>query len=548
MITLVLDVVCSKLDAKRSSLILILSFVATSLLIPTSFSAADWPTFGHDPQRSGWAFEEHDLSPADVSHLELEWSTQVDNIPLALDALTAPIVASNVVTTQGVKTVVYVAGSSDTFFALDAQTGKIIWSRTFESDVLPKDESFFLCPNAANATPVIDRERNIVYTIAQDGKVYGLDLGSGATKFGPFQLVPAFAKAWSLNFQNNVLYTSTSQGCGGDRSGIYSMDVRNPMHPVTHELLLEQKYGAGMWGRGGPVIGKDGQVIVSTGDGIFDPSKGDYGSSFVAASLRSLQLLNYYTPLNWDMINRDDLDMSSGGYVWFAYKNYNLVAGGGKESVVYLLDADSLGGKDHHTPLFITPPLGNDAKELEEKGLWGAPAVWQDKNGQSWLYVTLWGPISKEAPEFPITNGPTPHGCIMAFRVAISKVSGKPNLEPAWISPDFDFPDPPVIANGVLFALSTGENPRQEKIPNKMHFKSVADWKNNLLTTAERGQGTRPEVLYALDAKTGKMLYQSGDSMKTWVHFSGLAIADGRIFAVDHESRVYCFGLKKEDQ
>src|SRR5579875_3770961 len=97
----------------------------------------------------------------------------------------------------------------------------------------------------------------------------------------------------------------------------------------------------------------------------FNPTVGNYGSSFVAASLRDLHLLDYYTPLNWRLINRDDLDMCSGGYVWFAYKNYNLIAGGGKEAVVYLLNADSLGGKDHHTPLFVTPPLGNDVKALE---------------------------------------------------------------------------------------------------------------------------------------------------------------------------------------
>jgi hypothetical protein len=53
-------------------------------------------------------------------------------------------------------------------------------------------------------------------------------------------------------------------------------------------------------------------------------------------------------------------------------------------------------------------------------------------------------------------------------------------------------------------------------------------------------------VLYALDARTGKELYNSGDSMTSWVHFSGLALADAHIFAVDHDSTVYCFGLKGE--
>src|SRR5439155_4314473 len=69
-----------------------------------------------------------------------------------------------------------------------------------------------------------------------------------------------------------------------------------------------------------------------------------------------------------------------------------------------------------------------------------------------------------------------------------------------------------------------------------------------LLTTEERGSGTRPAVLFALDAKTGKLLYQSGDSMKSWVHFSGLAVAEGHVFTVDYSSRVYCFGLRGEQR
>ncbi len=528
------------------------SVLGTALISIICFStvvrAADWPTFGHDPQRSGWASEETTLTPENVNGLELKWKTQVDNIPLALNALMPPVVAAHVQTSQGIKTLVYAAGSSDTFFALDAQDGKVVWSRTFDSEVLPKDESFYLCPNAVNATPTIDKSRNIVYTIARNGKLYGLDLGSGETKFGPFQFVPAFAKAWSLNFNDEVVYTSTSQGCGGDRSGIYAMDVRDPMHPVSHELLIRRGHGGGMWGRGGPVIGRNRLLYTSAGDGNFDPAVGDYGSTFLAVSLKDLNAVDYYAPRNWEEINKYDLDMPSGGYSWFSFKDYNLVAGGGKESVVYLLDANSLGSQDHHTPLYITPRLGNDQKELEQKGMWGAPSVWTDKQGQLWLYVTLWGPLSKDVPKFPKTNGLVPHGCIMAFRVDLDGGTHKPVLVPAWTSPDFNLPDPPVIANGVLFALSTGENPQQQHVQGLVHYKSVEDWKRNLLTTEERGSGTRPAVLFGLDAKTGKLLYQSGDSMKSWVHFSGLAVAEGHVFTVDYSSRVYCFGLRSEQR
>ncbi len=36
--------------------------------------------------------------------------------------------------------------------------------------------------------------------------------------------------------------------------------------------------------------------------------------------------------------------------------------------------------------------------------------------------------------------------------------------------------------------------------------------------------------------------------MHSWVHFSGLGLADGRVYAVDHDSWVYCFGLKEAAQ
>ncbi len=107
-----------------------------------------------------------------------------------------------------------------------------------------------------------------------------------------------------------------------------------------------------------------------------------------------------------------------------------------------------------------------------------------------------------------------------------------------------NLPDAAVVANGVLFALATGENPRQDHVLGVTHFKSMEDWKHNLLTTNERSAGTHPAVLVALDARTGKLLYQSGDAMKSWVHFTGLAVSGGRVFAVDHESRLYCFGLR----
>lgn len=282
-------------------------------MITAMLVRADWLTFAHDPQRTGWAVEESKFSPETVRNLELKWSVQLDNIPLALNALTAPVVARDVVTPSGIKSVVYVAGSSNHLFAVDAGNGSIIWQRSFPTFANAKAESYFLCPNSVNATPAIDRQRNLVFFLGNDGRVSGADLGTGNIRFGPFQLVPPFSKAWSLNLDGSFLYTTTSQNCGGDRSGIYSMEVNNPLHHVTYEMVVRAGSGAGLWSRGGTAIGENGKLFVNTGDGTLHPETGDYGSSFLAISTPDLNIVDYYSPANWREVNKRDLDLPSGG-------------------------------------------------------------------------------------------------------------------------------------------------------------------------------------------------------------------------------------------
>jgi hypothetical protein len=203
-----------------------------------------------------------------------------------------------------------------------------------------------------------------------------------------------------------------------------------------------------------------------------------------------------------------------------------------------LMDADSLGSKDHRTPLFVTPRLANDQDTFEGAGVWGGLSVWRDDQDESWVYVPVLGPVSKKAPKFPQSDGPNPHGCVMAFKVVLERNPKQPVLQPAWISGDFNVPEPVVIANGIIFAISNGEDVRQTREGG------VIDRKLTILTDAERRNNPHRAVLYALDARTGKVLYDSGNAMDTWMHFGGLAIANGCIYTVDHASQVYSFALK----
>jgi outer membrane protein assembly factor BamB len=468
---------------------------------------------------------------ATIASLTLLWKTKTENESYSLSALTAPVVAEKVSTIKGLKNVTYVGGISGKVFAFDAETGEILWTYKIKSFVDSKKNVYvfqgtFLCPNGITATPVIDRRTEMLYVLGPDGMLYGLDLGSGRLRYGPIQFVSPFSKNWSLSLVDGKVYTTLSQGCGNGFSGFYSIDVRDAHHPVIEQGLLSNTNTAGIWGRGGPVIGTNGRVYGGTGDGGFDAAAGDYSNTIVAVSLNDLKVVDYYLPANWSYLTRKDFDLGSTSPVFFGWRNRYLVAHGAKEGVIYLMDADSLGSKDHQTALYTSPRLGNDAAECcSGMGIWGGLSTVRDLEGQTWIYVPMGGPPAANGPRFPVASGDASRGSIMAFKVVAESGTQNPTLEPAWISGGFASPEPVVIAGNVVLALSNGENPVQ-----KGGEKS-------------RLQNTRPAVLKALDARTGKELYNSGTSIASWVHFSGLAVSSGKIFLVDHDSNLYCFGM-----
>ena len=75
----------------------------------------------------------------------------------------------------------------------------------------------------------------------------------------------------------------------------------------------------------------------------------------------------------------------------------------------------------------------------------------------------MWGPPSKTAPTFAVNYGDASKGSVMAFEVV--GAGDKLSLIPAWISRDMHVPDPPTVANGVVYAIQTGENTVQNPRP-----------------------------------------------------------------------------------
>lgn len=522
------------MGSKSSAKVLLASASLGVCLLPGfAVAQSEWLTWGYDAQRTGWNQSETVLTKENVSQLEVRWKAQLATPPRdeVLSTLTAPLVAT-VSGPRGSLTRVFVVGSDNTVYAIDAETGAVSWQRRFPNTLTAPTKADYRCPNTQNATPVIDKAAGTIYVSMSDGKLRGLSLVDGEDRLPSTSFTAPFARNWSLNLIDGVIYSPTARGCADTLTRFTALDLKDPARrtsdfytsagfPPNQSRNREDPSGA--WGRGGLVVGPKG-IYAQTADGPYDPASGQFGETVVAVSPKDFRLVDSYTPANWEYLNQKDLDIGSVSPVIFSFEKWTLVGSVGKEAVISLLDANNLGGRDHHTPLYRSPRWGNDEEMLHDRGVWGSMATWQDGQGKRWLFLPMQGPPSKTAPKFQYSYGNADTGSIMAFE-ARTDAAGKPMLEPVWISRDMHTPDPPVVANGVVYGLQTGKN-----------------------STETRSGGKQPgtnAVLYALDAETGRQLYSSEKLIDSFTHFSEPVVAGGKVFVSTWDGKVYAFGLKK---
>ena len=181
---------------------LVTALVGAMFLLLPGLAQADneWLTWGHDPERTGSNPDEKILNKDNVSRLQVKWVAQISTAPkdYILSTMTAPLVAT-VNTPLGAAARVFVVGSDNTVFAIDAATGKIVWQKANPNPMKEPKQGDYRCPNSQNATPVIDKEAGIIYVSTNDGKLRGFNLLDGAERMSPTNFTDPFARNWSLN-------------------------------------------------------------------------------------------------------------------------------------------------------------------------------------------------------------------------------------------------------------------------------------------------------------------------------------------------------------
>jgi len=256
---------------------------------------------------------------------------------------------------------------------------------------------------------------------------------------------------------------------------------------VTH-----WKAPANVAGNAGPAVGPDGTLYAAA------------GTELVALSPRKLEVVAKH---------KHDGGAFMSSPLVFEFKGKNLIAATTAHGRVHLIDADGM-----------TRVTGSERYAGQDFAA-GGLASWQDPKGTRWLLAP--GSATDATAGFQ-TNGDLKNGAIAAWRVV--EKAGAIALEPAWTSRDLVSPLPPIIVNGVVFALSSGE------------FRTT----DAGITAAQRVQRSSNAILYALDARTGKELWNSGGAITSFVHSGGMAAGGTRVYVSGHDGTQYAFGFPIE--
>jgi hypothetical protein len=247
----------------------------------------------------------------------------------------------------------------------------------------------------------------------------------------------------------------------------------------------------------------DGTLIASIGPGT---ATGDgKANAIVALDAKSLQVKDWFSQATAAFAT---------GPTILRHGEKELVVAATTDGRVMVLDAKSLGGADHATPLHSSKPLSAQGGTVSADAL----AAWQQSNGSpaSWILVPINGRLAAASPP---TNGPISAGAVVALKLADTGTAI--SLEPNWVSHNLAAAATPIIVNGVVFTLATG------------------------VPSAPGGAGT-PAVLHAYDGATGKRLWQSAKAMTTHASPGSLWSGLGQIYVGTQDGTLHAFGFDDE--
>ena len=487
----------------------------------------DWPATGADAQRTAWLRLDPNISAGNLGKpgFEFLWREKLDNAPRMSASLSQGVTMNGLI---GFTPASFVTGASNNVFAVDNDTGYPVWHRRLDAP-LPAPTAD--CPGgitgAAGRVVSLVRDPLQLPPPAAPGRGYRGGIGE------PGEGVPMeLARCDGGAALRGVPAPIPAARAGG--SGVFAGRYTGPVYVVSSDGTLHalgQVSGKDLE-RPAPFLPPNARYsdLTAIGEMLYTSTSRECGGVANGVWAITLDPKNK-TVSSWKTNGGSPVGnlaftasgriivaigagkVTSGGYAnaivaldpktlqpvdWFTSPSAEFVTTpvvinhGGREIVaavtrdsILLLDAAALGGSNHSAPLFAL-----FRKSLAPDAL----ASFEQPAGTPWLLV------------------PTP-GAITAFRIV--QEGGKVSLEQGWTSRDIPAPTAPIVVNDVVFAAASG-----------------------------RPQGAA--VLYALDARSGKELWNSGKTMTSYVPPGNLWASNSQVHVGTHDGTVYAFGYALE--
>jgi immunoglobulin I-set domain protein len=431
----------------RNSVGSVTSNTATLTVNPsTTTSSVDVITYHYDNGRSGQNLNESTLTPANVNVTKFgklgafSVDGKVDAQALYLSNVAIPSV--------GNKNVLYVVTEHGSVYAFDADsisgsTSTFLWKKsTLLGGETTSDNRGCgqVSPEIGiTATPVIDRTRGphgTIYVVAMSKsgsnyfhRLHALDLATGDELLGgPMNITAQYPGTGDNSNGTNVIfdpkqykerpgllqiggtiYTTWSSHCDirPYTSWVIAFSADTLAQTSVLNLVPNGSEG-GIWMAGtAPAADASGNIFFILGNGDFDtnlnaqgfPSNGNCGNCFVKLTTSGgLKLADYFTPHNTVAESNADQDFGSGGGILLVDvvdsggTTRHLSVGAGKDSLIYVVNRDSMGKFNSTTDQIyqeISGQLGG--------GVFSMPAYF---NG-----TVYYGAVGDALKAFPIING-----------------------------------------------------------------------------------------------------------------------------------------------
>ncbi len=479
---------------------------------------AEWTTANANAQRTGSFQTDPKISVDTVAKsFQFLWKMKTDNAAMGGNSFSAPVLMDRAIAYRGFRAYEFIAGSSDNVIGMDSDLGRQEW----KTHLTPMTGATSPAATAAcpgGLSPTVSRLTPMIPIAAQVGGGGGggrgaSGQGGGGAARPRLTAVPDANRVYVVASDGSLRTLNVQTGTevdppakflspGAKASGIIAVNGTvvaatadgcggnaNGIHAINLASKAVSSWktaGGSVAGTAGPAFSLDGTLFAATTDG-----------ELVALDSRTLQLKDTFDAAGKSAFNSSPSVFSTGGK--------SVVAVSNSDGKIYLFDAAGIKAPLATSPKYVNTAPGTTA---------GAISTFKDSEGTTWLFAAALGTLAADT-KFPVNNGAVTNGAIVAFKVVDQ--AGKPSLQPAWVSRDMATPLAPAISNGVVFALAGG------------------------------AQGSKPAVLYALDARSGKDLWNSGTTITS--HASpnaGLAVAVSQLYFGTVDGTLWTFGYYME--